>query len=90
MKTFMVRRFKVLWIDKHEGADSCASRISRWDFHWQRFYWYQDPLMLNDTTPFSVTCTFDTRDRTEPVLPGWGTNNEMCLEVMYLVSAQTP
>ena len=73
-----------------EGGDSCAARVDKWNFHWQRVYFYDQPIALNDNTPFGVTCEFDTSDRTEPVLPGWGTHNEMCLAVMYLVAAQQP
>jgi hypothetical protein len=73
-----------------EDTATCAARVDRWDFHWQRVYFYDDPIALDDTTPFSVTCEFDTSDRTEPVLPGWGTHNEMCLAVLYLVEAQSP
>jgi hypothetical protein len=68
-----------------EGNAECTARVDKWDFHWQRVYFYDDPVTLEDDTPFAVTCEFDTSDRTEPVLPGWGTNNEMCLTVMYLV-----
>ena len=30
-----------------------------------------------------LSCTFDTMDATEPVKAGWGTQNEMCLAVVY-------
>ena len=73
-----------------EGGDACAARIERWDFHWQRQYFYEEPIALDDDTPFTVTCDYDTSDREMPVLPGWGTQNEMCLAVMYLVSAAAP
>jgi hypothetical protein len=70
-----------------EGGDACAARVDRWDFHWQRLYIYDDPIELDANTAFTVTCDYDTRDRTEPILPGWGTQNEMCLAVLYLVEA---
>ncbi len=73
-----------------EGADACAAHVDRWDFHWQRLYFYDEPIPLDGNTPFTVTCDYDTSDRTEPVLPGWGTQNEMCLAVLFVVSARTP
>jgi hypothetical protein len=35
-----------------------------------------------------VTCTYDTRDATEPILGGWGTGNEMCL--MGMIATASP
>jgi hypothetical protein len=29
-----------------------------------------------------VTCTYDTQAESAPVLPGWGTRNEMCLTIL--------
>jgi len=35
-----------------------------------------------------VTSVYDTSRETEPILPGWGTDNEMCLLGMYVVAAE--
>ncbi len=62
------------------GGDlSCASRLENWDFHWQEFYYYNTPVPITPTTQLRVTCEYNTSADTEPVLPGWGTQNEMCL-----------
>jgi hypothetical protein len=63
---------------------SCAADVQQWDFHWQRLYFYQQPIALTPDTTIAVTCDFDTSSRTKPVLPGWGTQNEMCLATLYL------
>ena len=72
------------------SGNACAADVQNWDFHWQRMYFYDKPRTLDASTVFKVTCDFDTTSVTEPVLPGWGTSNEMCLATLYLtVPAQT-
>ena len=72
------------------GADAaappeCLGDVPRWDFNWQLFYFYQQPVTLHAGDKLRVTCNFDTSSRTEPTLPGWGTQNEMCLAGILLV-----
>lgn len=64
---------------------ACAADVPNWDFAWQLQYFYEEPITLTTDDVLRVTCDFDTTTATEPVLPGWGTNNEMCLMGMYLV-----
>lgn len=64
---------------------ACAADVQSWDFGWQFFYFYEQPFEIRAGTQVRVTCTFDTRGKTEPVLPGWGTQNEMCLTALYVV-----
>jgi hypothetical protein len=70
-----------------KSADSqpmaCAADVQRWDFHWQRMYFYEQPWAIGAGAEFELTCDFDTSDATSPVLPGWGTRNEMCLATLY-------
>lgn len=63
---------------------ACASHLEGWDFHWQEFYFYKKPLAVTPASQFQVTCEYDTSGDTDPVLPGWGTRNEMCLNVLML------
>jgi hypothetical protein len=66
------------------GTDlGCAMDVQNWDFHWQRMYFYAQPLAMSAGSRIEVTCDYDTSAETEPVLPGWGTRNEMCLATMY-------
>lgn len=66
-------------------AAACASRIDQWNFDWQKFYFYAGtPLRLTGQSTFEVTCTYDTSAETSPVYPGWGTRNEMCLNILML------
>jgi hypothetical protein len=61
----------------------CAMDVKSWDFHWQRMYFYAQPLAVDATSRIQVTCDYDTSGDSTPVLPGWGTRNEMCLATMY-------
>jgi mono/diheme cytochrome c family protein len=62
----------------------CQGRVNDWDFNWQGVYTYDPPLPINSDTRIRVTCDYDTRGDSEPILPGWGTRNEMCLAGMML------
>lgn len=66
------------------AAATCAAKLTRWDFHWQNFYFYSPAAYprLTSSSTIEVTCDFDTSAETAPVLPGWGTRNEMCLTVL--------
>jgi hypothetical protein len=66
--------------------NACAADVQNWDFHWQRMYFYDKPPALDATTSFKVTCDYDTTSVSEPVLPGWGTSNEMCLATLYFTA----
>jgi hypothetical protein len=63
---------------------ACAAKTQRWDFHWQKFYFYKKPMRLTPESQIQVTCDFDTSRDGSPVLPGWGTQNEMCLTALML------
>ncbi len=72
------------------SQDTCVAHVPRWDPGWQRLYPLATPLHLDATGPATVevTCTYDTRDATEPILGGWGTGNEMCL--MGMIATASP
>src|SRR5215831_599006 len=67
------------------GGDlACAAHLESWSFHWQEFYFYKTMPTITPTTQVQVTCEYDTSADTMPVLPGWGTRNEMCLSVLMV------
>lgn len=68
-----------------QAEPECLGDVPRWDFNWQLFYFYQQPVTLRAGDQLRVTCNFDTRSRTEATTPGWGTQNEMCLAGLFLV-----
>jgi hypothetical protein len=63
---------------RRDGSFECQGRIDRWDFNWQRIYSYLQPLALDSESAVRVGCEYDTSADTAPVMPGWGTRNEMC------------
>lgn len=71
-------------------ADTCVADVPRWDFDWQLFYRFEEPLVVTADQTLEVTCHFDTRGREEPTLPGWGTQNEMCLAGLFMVPHAAP
>lgn len=72
-----------LEIDQGGGME-CAADVPNWDFAWQLQYFYEEPRTLGLDDVLRVTCDFNTTSVTEPVQPGWGTNNEMCLMGLFL------
>jgi hypothetical protein len=77
------RRWRAELVDD-DGA-RCAGEVQAWDFDWQLFYFYDEPLVIRPGTKLRVTCEYDTRDVAAPVTPGWGTQNEMCLAGLFVV-----
>jgi hypothetical protein len=63
---------------------ACAANLAHWDFHWQEFYFYKTTPKITPDTQIEVTCEYNTANDVQPVLPGWGTRNEMCLAVMMV------
>jgi Copper type II ascorbate-dependent monooxygenase, C-terminal domain len=66
------------------GDFACQGQVNAWNFNWQRAYNYAKPIPFDADSRVRVTCDYDTSSDTQPVLPGWGTRNEMCLAVMMV------
>ncbi len=77
------RKWSARLVDDEETQ--CAGDVQSWDFDWQLYYFYERPLVVRPGTRLEVTCDFDTRDASDPVTPGWGTQNEMCLAGLFVV-----
>jgi hypothetical protein len=77
------RKWRAELIDGDETR--CAGEVNAWDFDWQLFYFYEQPLIIKPGTRLRVTCEYDTRDAEAPITPGWGTQNEMCLAGLFVV-----
>jgi hypothetical protein len=67
------------------SQEVCMAQVPRWDYRWQQFYFYETPVSWLPSQDLRVTCTFDTRGRTQPTRPGLGTEDEMCLFGLYVV-----
>lgn len=76
-------RQETLTVIHADDTETCGIRVDDWDFGWQRLYFHEEPIRLVPGDRVRVTCTYDSRDAPEGILPGWGTENEMCLAAMY-------
>ena len=83
----MHQRGRTKQIEFVDGStDTCGAHVDDWDFHWQKFYFYDEASRprLGPTSSVKLTCSYDTSKDDQPVLPGWGTENEMCTAIMML------
>jgi hypothetical protein len=77
-----------------DGSSTCAVDIPSWDFHWQQFYYYQQPVAVVAGDTIHLECTYDNSADDQPIINGvkqppmdltWGekTTDEMCLNYLY-------
>jgi hypothetical protein len=66
------------------GNMACVADLEHWSFHWQEFYFYEKYPRITPDTLIQVTCEYDTSADTQPVLPGWGSDNEMCMTALMV------
>jgi Copper type II ascorbate-dependent monooxygenase, C-terminal domain/Copper type II ascorbate-dependent monooxygenase, N-terminal domain len=64
--------------------ETCLVNVWRWNFHWQRLAFYQQPLVVRASDTVRIACNYDTTSRTETVYWGEGTQEEMCLAFVYV------
>ena len=65
------------------GTATCINDVPYWDFNWQWFYFYEESVTLMPGEKIKITCEYDTSTDTSQVNFGEGTNDEMCLLVIY-------
>jgi mono/diheme cytochrome c family protein len=84
------RNMKVT-LKRPDGASQCLVQVKGYDFNWQRYYTYKQAVTLSGAPQnvLDVTCEYDTTTDTKPVLPGWGTRNEMCMPIMMVALPPT-
>ena len=79
------------------GDTECLLQIPRWDFNWQKEFRLQTPLRLERGDKVRLTCMFDNSAAHQPFVGGtqaeptdveWGegTQDEMCLSIVYITS----
>ncbi len=64
--------------------EECLVDVWRWDFHWQQFAMYQEPIVLRASDSVTIDCGYDTTGRNQPITWGEGTQDEMCLAFVYV------
>ena len=77
-----------------DGSNQLFVHIPKWNFSWQEFYFFQEPIVIEKGDKVTLSCTFDNTQANQPVINGmqeipqtltWGedTLNEMCLNFFY-------
>lgn len=64
-------------------SQTCVTDATPWDFSNQAVYMYKEPLVVKGTDHLRLSCTYDTRTRTQVTRAGEGTSDEMCLIYVY-------
>jgi hypothetical protein len=71
------------WALPEQPQSTCMLKTDRWDFDWQRFYWFQEPQRLPPAGVVRLTCRYNnTYDH--PIHLGENSRDEMCLILLYL------
>lgn len=68
-------------------GDECLLDIPQWDFNWQLYYWFDEPIRVPASDTMRITCDFTTLGLSEPLVWGDGTQDEMCLGSAYITLA---
>ena len=73
---------------EREETMECAADVDRYDYNWQRTYFYESPIHVNASDTMHVECDFDTTSASEPIAAGFGTQDEMCLVGLFFTPAE--
>jgi hypothetical protein len=65
-------------------SSRCLVSIPAWDPAWQLMYFLSDPVTITQGDRLGVSCTYDTRGKTQPTLEGMGADDEMCFAFFYV------
>jgi len=86
------KKIQVTRTNSFSRVNDTLIKIDDWDFNWQGFYAFQEPMKLNIFDNLRVQCTFDNsaenpRNPSNPLKDvrwGEGTEDEMCLSFIGL------
>lgn len=62
---------------------ACMADIPRWDFNWQQFYFFSNPIALRENDLMRITCNYNTLGKDALTPFGEGTQDEMCILGVY-------
>ncbi|MEZ4297377.1 MAG: hypothetical protein R3B70_20600 [Polyangiaceae bacterium] len=66
------------------GQKTCIVDVPNWDFHWQGLALYDKPLAGKGGGTLSIRCGYDTTGEMETITNGEGTDDEMCINFLYV------
>jgi hypothetical protein len=64
--------------------DRCLMDLVNWSFHWQHFYWFEEPVTLGGGDTVKLTCHYDTTNDTQNIGFCESTDCEMCIQFAYV------
>ncbi len=70
-------------ITRGDGTTTCLLDIPRWDFAWQSFYGFAEPVTFQPGDVLELSCHWDNHAGDADVNWGEGTSDEMCLGIYY-------
>lgn len=66
------------------GSEVCLGQVNHYEYHWQRFAFYEQPIRVHEGDTLQIACTYDTTSRDTTTTWGLGTADEMCLAFFYI------
>lgn len=66
------------------GATNCMMDVPRWDWNWQGTAFFEAPVSLLPGDVVRLSCNYDTQGQTDVTTWGEGTEDEMCVMILYL------
>ncbi|MFM7203679.1 MAG: hypothetical protein ACKO6N_23105 [Myxococcota bacterium] len=63
---------------------SCLIETKNFDFNWQLFFFYKEPVKVSMKDDLLLSCTYDTTSKDVPTYYGEGTEDEMCVTLLYV------
>ncbi|MEO8702269.1 MAG: hypothetical protein ABI867_19650 [Kofleriaceae bacterium] len=68
------------------NREQCVLDLVNWSFHWQHFYWLDQPIEVHGGDKIQIECGYDTTGDTIPVTFCEGTDCEMCIAFSYVTN----
>jgi len=69
------------------NQEQCLGHIPRWDFNWQRMFYFNQPTRLNLADSIQLDCHYNSTSRSQVTNWGYGSENEMCMLFLYSTPA---
>ncbi|MEZ4382510.1 MAG: hypothetical protein R3A79_14330 [Nannocystaceae bacterium] len=67
-----------------EAQQECLVDVPRWDFNWQGTYEFSERVTVETSDTIFLECHFDNSNGDKNVAWGDGTEDEMCLGILYV------
>ncbi len=71
-------------VNRRGSEEMCMVDVPAWDFNWQQFYLYDEPITVLPGDALEISCTYNTEGKTQMTTWGEGTQDEMCINFFYL------